>query len=120
MTIVPAFGMLLAMFLWGKMKLPLMKTSSFICTSSARTLTPSMRTQRPTIDFQPIIDCLMNASDLIWLQLSRQESWIRAPFYTTHFSPIVTFGPMRASGCTLAVGWINTFPMMLVWAGAPS
>ena len=119
-TIVPAFGMLLAMFLCGRMKLPFINTSSFIYTSSASTLTPSIRTHRPTIDFQPIIDCLMKASDLIWLQLRRQESCILAPFCTTHFSPMVTFGPMRASGCTFAVGWINTLPMMLPCVDPPS
>ena len=113
MTIVPAFGMLLEMFLCGSIKLSLMKTSSLIQTSSATTLTPSMRTHYPTIDCQPTMLILTKACALIRVLLMTTVSASLTPLAIVQLAPMTTFGPITLEESTLAVGSISTLPMML-------
>lgn len=112
-TIVPALGILLVIFLCGSMKLSLINTSSFIYTSSATTLIPSILTHLPIIFFHPIILFLMIVCPFICELLRITTSDSLTPLPITQFSPIVTLGPITDDGSTVALLWINTFPNIL-------
>ena len=112
-TIVPAFGILLEMLLWGSIKLSLINTSSLICTSSATTLTPSILTHYPTMLYQPMMLFLIKAWLFITDLLRIHDSERRTPLPMTQSWPMATFGPMTLFASTFADGWISTFPIML-------
>ena len=120
--------------LWGRMLPPLMKTSSLTCTSSPRTDTLSIRAHRPTDEYQPTMDLLIQAFFFYtchkWVSLTRMEpveKWkiitflIWASFISTQLlsrtpssimtpGPMVTFGPILHPFPILAVGSTRTFP----------
>ena len=113
MTIVPAFGILCWMFLWGRIIDSLIKTSSFTCTSYATTLTPSILTQCPMTFYQPMIEFLINTCLLISVCGRIVELEMREPAPILQSLPMTTSGPSTADSSTWADGWISTEPMIL-------
>jgi hypothetical protein len=65
---------------------------------------PSMRDQVPIVEFQPMIESIMQALSLIRTPGRITDSLIRTPSPITQLASTVTFGPRTAEGSTLALG----------------
>lgn len=90
------------------------RTSSFIFTSSAIALSPSIRTHPPILHFHEII--LSEIKQPIPTVLSRKiaQFFSLQPLDIFTFEPIMTFGPMQQSDPIEAEGSIKQFPEVVV------